>query len=277
MKTKDDFLKLAIQASLDAGREIMAVYETSFAVEMKEDRTPLTEADKRAHQVITKKLSITNLPVLSEEGRHIHYEERKNWKKFWMVDPLDGTKEFINRNGEFTANIALIEKGKPVLGVIFAPVRQLLYFASVEAGAYKAILENTGNININEIAGEKLPLKDRHQEYKVVASRSHFSPETEKHIDELKKDHPDLIFVSAGSSLKFCLIADGSADIYPRFGTTMEWDTAAGQAIVEISGGTVLDANKKAPLVYNKPELLNPWFIAFRQASHLSGDGIPGT
>ncbi|WP_057940439.1 3'(2'),5'-bisphosphate nucleotidase CysQ [Algoriphagus resistens] len=242
---------LAKVASLEAGKAILEIYNSAdFGVEFKGDNSPLTKADQEAHRLIVDFLGETNLPILSEEGGDIYYEERKNWEYFWMVDPLDGTKEFIKKNGEFTVNIALIHAGKPVLGVVYAPVLEWLYWGNEEEGAWKqegkksAIkLVNTGSVEIKTI----------------VASRSHLSKETQDFIDQ----YPEVEVVSMGSSLKLMLIAEGKAQIYPRFAPTMEWDTAAAHGVVLAMGGSVNLWPEKSQLLYNKENLLNPWFICF--------------
>lgn len=259
-------LSEAATLSLQAGQEILEVYQSDFAVELKDDSSPLTLADRRSHEVISKGLNKTGLPVLSEEGRAIPYEERKNWEYFWLVDPLDGTKEFVKRNGEFTVNIALIYKSRPVLGVIYVPVTDVLYFAAEGVGAYKVgktreACEYYVSSESLIAKAEKLPLSHQHKRpYTVVASRSHMSKETEEYLGKLRANHGEIALLSGGSSLKFCLLAEGLADEYPRFGPTMEWDTAAGQAVVEQAGGTVINEDTGKPLVYNKENLLNPWF-----------------
>jgi len=260
----NNHLELAIKASIEAGQGILKVYETAFSVEEKEDKSPLTLADKISHAIIFNHLKATNCPILSEEGRTIPYTERSQWDMFWMVDPLDGTKEFIKRNGEFTVNIALIHDQKPILGVIFVPVENILYFASEETGAYKVNIDPDTDLDLMNLLqlGTRLPEYESTDKYTVVCSRSHLSPETETFVEELKKTHPELDFVSRGSSLKLCLIAEGQADVYPRFAPTMEWDTAAGQAIVECSGRIVKQADSDSSVIYNKENLLNPWFIA---------------
>ncbi len=265
---KTDNLPIMIIAALKAGDAIIDVYNTDFGVEKKSDNSPLTIADKNAHKIIEAALNETNIPILSEEGRLIPFEERDQWNTFWMVDPLDGTKEFIKRNGEFTVNIALIENGKPVAGVVYAPVPETLYFGELNSGAYK--IENARQIikgnklsNWREI-GIKLPEQKVSTTYKIVASRSHLSVETSSFIKEVEQEKQAVEIVSIGSSLKLCLIASGEADIYPRFAPTMEWDTAAGHAIINAAGGKVVQAkNKETELCYNKPNLLNPWFIAY--------------
>jgi 3'(2'), 5'-bisphosphate nucleotidase len=264
-------LETAIRAACLGGKAILEVYSTDFTVEHKEDKTPLTLADRNAHKIITRLLKKTGLPVLSEEGKDIPYEERKIWKDFWLVDPLDGTKEFIKRNGEFTVNIALISEAKPILGVIYVPVNNLLYFASRSAGAFKT-LEFNGTFESLERLIENsslLPVSDHADDVTVVCSRSHMSDETLQFVNKLKKNNPGLGFTSVGSSLKLCLVAEGSATIYPRFGPTMEWDTAAGHAILEISGGRVTYTDSPDYLSYNKRSLLNPSFIAWRKGFHI--------
>jgi 3'(2'), 5'-bisphosphate nucleotidase len=259
-----NLLELAVSAATAAGERILEIYGTSFCVEIKEDKSPLTLADKESHRIISEMLAPAGYPILSEEGRSIPYEERKSWKHFWLVDPLDGTKEFVKRNGEFTVNIALIDKDRPVLGVIFAPVLNLMYFGSDAGGAFRKqnFSGDVGDVPERMKDAERIYAWHGSRVYTVVASRSHFSMETEEYVTQLKKYHPDLQFASRGSSLKLCLIAEGSADIYPRLGPTYEWDTGAGQALVQAAGGTVLVCNETYPLKYNKPEILNPWFIA---------------
>jgi len=242
----------AIHASELACNEILKVYHSNdFQAESKDDKSPLTLADKRAHMVIVSVLKETGLPILSEEGKSIPYEERKNWEYFWMVDPLDGTKEFLKRNGEFTVNIALIHHQRPVLGVVALPVTGEVYYAAEGSGAF---VKRDGKVT-------PLPLRtatDLAQPgIRVVASRSHMSDETQAFIAGLQ----DPQLVSKGSSLKFMLLADNQADVYPRFAPTMEWDTAAAHAIVNEVGVSVLQKNSTEELVYNKPDLLNPHFM----------------
>lgn len=251
-----------IDAALRAGHAIMDIYthpDTDWQVERKADNSPLTLADKRSHQIIAEALKNTNIPLLSEEGAHLPYDERKVWKRLWIVDPLDGTKEFLKRNDEFTVNIALVEKGVPVMGVVYAPAKHLLYYGEKGKGAYAAIVNGDEEIeNLHAI-----PTKEAYLDrpYRIVASRSHLSAETESFINDLRKQHPDLEMVSAGSSLKICLVAEGKADVYPRLAPTMEWDTAAGHAVVLAAGKEVVYAADGAPLHYNKEDLHNPYFI----------------
>ncbi len=262
----NNFLLLTvINAAVKAGEEILKIYNSNFDVEYKNDSSPLTIADKNAHNKICEFLEKTNYPILSEEGKNINYEERKNWEYFWMVDPLDGTKEFIKRNGEFTVNIALIHKQKSILGVIYIPVTETLYFAAENIGAYKTLVTNQEEkiVDLEKLisSSQKLPLALPDKKFTVVASRSHLSEETEMFIDGLKTKHKEIEFISSGSSIKLCLVAEGSANIYPRFAPTMEWDTAAGQAICEIAGKSVIDYTTNKMLIYNKKDLLNNWFI----------------
>ena len=294
----------ALLAAKEAGEVILSIYGSDFNVEFKNDRSPLTMADRCSQEIITHHLRNPQMsidghqfPILSEEGKDISYEERKNWEYFWLIDPLDGTKEFIKRNGEFTVNIALIYKDSPVLGVIYAPVTDIYYFAVEGLGAYKL----RGNEIVKEMKsiqdGDKIIKGNKTEkatsfrngrkmtellkvilEYSnrlstnlnstepvthltVVGSRSHATENLDDFVARMKQKHGQVNFISAGSSLKFCLIADGRADIYPRFGPTMEWDTASGQIIVTESGGKVLNMETHTSLRYNKKSLLNPWFL----------------
>lgn len=261
---REDWLIQIINASIKSGKEILEVYNSEFAIEHKDDKSPLTEADKRAHLAIVAALEKIGLPILSEEGKHMDYAERKNWDKFWMVDPLDGTKEFIKRNGEFTVNIALIEDGKATMGVIYVPVTKTLYFA--DKLAYKIENFTSETTSINELLGnaDQLPLSQTRTNYVVVGSRSHMSEETEAFINEQKEKHTQVDILSKGSSLKLCMVAEGAADAYPRFAPTMEWDTAAGQAIAVASGAKVINWDTKELMEYNKENLLNSWFLVSR-------------
>jgi len=263
-----ELILTAINASIQAGEEILKVYNTSdFNIELKSDNSPLTRADKNANKIITEYLKKTNIPILSEEDTLLPYEKRKHWKRFWLVDPLDGTKEFIKRNGEFTVNIALIENNKPIMGVIFVPVTGELYFGNIDFGAYKINLGRYTFNNINHsdleifITDEfKLPIKAKNNNFTVVGSRSHLSKETKQYFENLEKQHGKIDIIIKGSSLKMCMVAEGKADIYPRFGPTMEWDTGAGHAIVISAGGTFTKSDG-SEFIYNKENLLNPNFI----------------
>ena len=264
--TREELLITAINAALKGGEEILTVYDADFAVEHKDDNSPLTEADKKAHFSICKDLEKTKLPILSEEGKQTPYEIRKTWNQFWMVDPLDGTKEFVKRNGEFTVNIVLIENEEATMGVIYVPVTEELYFSDLSIGAFKVSNLQSSIFSLDELiaASEKLPLPQTRKNYVVVASRSHMSPETEAYINEQKTKHPKVDTLSKGSSLKLCMVAEGAADSYPRFAPTMEWDTAAGQAIAIASGAKVINWETKKTMLYNKENLLNSWFLVER-------------
>ncbi len=261
----NELLKIAIKASIEAGEKILEVYNQDFEVEFKDDKSPLTLADKKSHEVIATYLSKTEFPVLSEEGKSIPYEERKAWETFWIVDPLDGTKEFVKRNGEFTVNIALIENGIPILGVIYIPVIQSLYFAASHGGSYKINnIDSSGiqnNISDYITIGGKLPLKSQNKTFTIAGSKSHMTTETEEFIRELEKVHGTIEVISKGSSLKICMVAEGKANIYPRFAPTMEWDVAAGHAIAKYAGKNIYIAKSNNELSYNSETLLNPWFI----------------
>lgn len=234
----------------EAGAAIMRIYDGDIIVEMKSDESPLTAADRASHDIIAAGLAALDpeIPLLSEEGRDIPFNERRQWQRFWLVDPLDGTKEFIKRNGEFTVNIALIEGGTPVVGVIYVPAQNRLYRGIKGAGAW--IEDETGRRAI--VVRRPDPVKGM----AVVMSRSHPSPELDAYLEKIVVGEA----VPVGSSLKLCAVAEGRADLYPRLGPTMEWDTAAGQAIVEAAGGRVEDMEGN-PLRYNKENLLNGWFI----------------
>jgi 3'(2'), 5'-bisphosphate nucleotidase len=239
-----------------AGQEIMKVYEKDFAVDYKDDKSPLTEADRLSNRVIIDKL-MARYPgsnVISEENKQIPYEARKDWKSFWLIDPIDGTKEFIKKNGEFTVNIALIENGAPTFGVVYAPVPDTLYYGIKGGGAYKI----SKSVSVKIFNTTSYLDKDT---VRVVASRSHLNDETLAFVSEIEKKGKKVDFLSIGSSLKLCLVAEGAADVYPRFGPTMEWDTGAAHAVALYAGRQVLNADTMQPLVYNKPNLLNPGFI----------------
>lgn len=263
-------LSVAIRAALDAGRDIMAIYDDpsqDFGIERKADNSPLTLADKAAHRRIVAALAESELPILSEEGKHDNYEKRCNWVAFWLVDPLDGTKEFIKRNGEFTVNIALVIEDRPHLGVIYVPARRELYFGDPLLGAWKVtdITEMSKEERLPDLLerAQRLPLpQPGNRPFTIVASRSHLSPETEQFIEEARREHGEVETISSGSSLKICLVAEGAADVYPRYAPTMEWDTAAGHAIACCAGRQVYQAGTTEPLIYNKEDLHNPWFVA---------------
>jgi len=257
-----EFLLAAINCSIEAGKEILEIYNNSnFEIEFKTDNSPLTIADKTSNSIIVNHLKKFNIPILSEEGKETHFYERKNWKYYWLIDPLDGTKEFIKKNDEFTVNIALLRNNQPILGVIYTPVLKDLYFASEKLGSFKINIDETMS-SLNDFVqnAHQLPLHENNTNV-VVASRSHLSEETQQFIDILKQQTDKLMSISKGSSLKLCLVAEGNADLYPRFAPTMEWDIAAGHAIVIYSGGNIFQYPGKKDIEYNKENLLNPWFL----------------
>ena len=252
-------LEIAEYAVLQAGRAIMEIYQSGeYHTEIKQNESPLTTADKKSHEIITRHLRKTNLPVLSEEGINIDFRERKCWEYFWMIDPLDGTKEFINKIGEFTINIALVQRNTPVGGVIYAPVIDTLYKGSKETGVYK---NKNGNLVQFPSLNKKIQFHDllQREHITMVASRSHFSPEVKSFINRF----PNVTLTLLGSSLKFMLLLENQADIYARLGSTMEWDTAAAHAILNVSNRGVYHTDFKSELTYNKPDLTNPDFLAF--------------
>lgn len=254
-------LVTAVKAALAAGTEILKVYDTNFDVEHKNDDSPLTQADKNANEVINKFLKPTQIPIISEENRQLDYAERKDWDRCWIVDPLDGTKEFIKRNGEFTVNIALIENGNPVLGVIYVPVTKELYFTSSDGKTSKKIVITSENDSVEKIVKNAKEIKpSKASVVKIVGSRSHLNEDTKNFIAEIAKQN-EVEIVSKGSSLKFCLVAEGLAQLYPRFAPTMEWDTAAGHAICNAVGVSVIDQTTGKNMQYNKPNLLNNYFL----------------
>ncbi|MDQ1244544.1 MAG: 3(2), 5-bisphosphate nucleotidase [Campylobacterota bacterium] len=251
--------------ALRAGEAVMQIYAKDFSVEYKDDKSPLTEADKVANEIICSELSklYPDTQIMSEENKQTEYEIRKNWEYYWCIDPIDGTKEFIKKNDEFTVNIALIHKDTPVLGVVYAPALDEIYYAKKGEGAFKEVLSD----QYSGLRIQKLPLKtnnDHNKSISVVASKSHMSPETQDFIDNLALSTEHLALVSKGSSLKLCMVATGEADIYPRLGPTMEWDTAAADAIVREAGKNVFvyDENFSSTIKYNKQNLLNTWFVA---------------
>jgi 3'(2'), 5'-bisphosphate nucleotidase len=287
----EHFLAASLVSAKRAGDAILAVYHSAFDVELKDDRSPLTLADKRAHEIIAGDLAAgpmknsSSLPLLSEEGKHIPYEMRGQWNDYWLIDPLDGTKEFIKRNGEFTVNIALISGKRPVLGVIYAPERGTLYFAARKIGSYRlddvTIVHDldakggfdergAGEDALRAIIGKSRKLKSNiirsePSTITVVGSRSHGGEEMDDFLNRLKNRFKRVNMASAGSSLKLCMVAEGSADLYIRHGPTMEWDIAAGQIIVEEAGGAVVNLTSALPLEYNKENLLNPAFLVARR------------
>ena len=248
----NDLINEIIAISKYAGKSILEIYNSDFDYELKEDASPLTEADKISHQIIVKGLSLLNykLPIISEEDSLIPFNIRSKWRNYWLIDPLDGTKEFIKRNGEFTVNIALIENNVPILGIIHIPVLNETYWGSIHHGSYHQI-KNKKEKRIYVSTNTQDPLR-------ILTSRSHPS----KTLTSILKEINNYEIILKGSSIKFCLIASGMADIYPRFGPTSEWDSAAGEAIIKFAGGHIATLEKE-PLTYNlKESYLNPNFIA---------------
>lgn len=259
-------------AAVRAGAAIMKIYKSSddYDISLKSDHTPITIADRMAHNTIKESLGRTRIPILSEEGRQMLYDERRNWELFWLVDPLDGTVEFIKGNNEFTVNIALMENNICISSVVYVPYHNKMYIAERGRGAWvmhDVVPDSEASYSYEQIYSNivRLPLADSaHSNYRVAVSRSHQTPETHSHIDNLRREHPDLEIIEQGSSYKFCLLAEGVVDYYIRTTTTSEWDTAAGELILLESGGITHSYPAGEPLAYNKEELDNPWFIARR-------------
>ncbi len=267
----------------EAGIAVMDVYSGSFEVDYKADNSPVTIADRLSNSIISrhlKNIPYERYPILSEEGKSIPYEVRREWLSYWLLDPLDGTKEFIGRNGEFTINIALMRRGQPIIGLVYAPAFDMCYFGIEGIGSYKIELGWMSEFNdlwmmefidikiIQDIWRRAIWIRtdtNINEDGKgilVIGSRSHKSEHDEQLMQALNKTYGSVTYVATGSSLKFCLIADGQAHVYPRFGSTMEWDIAAGQAVLENAGGVVLRYENGERLIYNKENLLNPWFVA---------------
>lgn len=265
---KDTFsntIEIAVHAAILGGLAIMDIYrKPSFDLKTKDNNSPLTEADTAANTIINNHLIETGIPIISEENKNLDYSKRKYWDRCWIVDPLDGTKEFIKKNGEFTVNIALCQLGRPILGVIYVPVSRELYYADViNNKAYKSILDEQHNLTKELFAEEDCISKSESKKelVRVVGSRSHMNQDTLDYISSIENDFDEVEIVSKGSSLKFCLVAEGEADVYPRFAPTMEWDTAAGHAICNAVGLKVISKQTNKELSYNKENLLNPYFL----------------
>ena len=277
---REALLLTAIKASIRAGLATLEVYQSDLQVEVKADQSPLTVADTRSHAIIVRHLAGTRIPILSEEGKAIPYAERRSWPRLWIVDPLDGTKEFIKGLGEFTINIALVEGKRPTLAAIFVPVKRTLYFGSTEAGSYRI---EDADVIAGLAGGEfedgtpaecerlkaraaKLPVDTQaHSPFIIVGSRSHATAELHAYVEQKRRELGEVTFISAGSSLKYCLVAEGHADVYPRLGPTMEWDTAAGQVIAEAAGASFTRHDTGGPMLYNREDLLNPWHVVTRK------------
>ena len=269
---REYLLPQQFNAAVRAGAAIMKIYKQSddYHVTMKSDHTPITIADRMAHNTIKESLGATRIPILSEEGRQMLYDERRNWELFWLVDPLDGTVEFIKGNNEFTINIALMENNVCISSVVYIPYHHKMYIAERGRGAwvmYDVEPDAEASYSYQQIHENivQLPLATtKHTAFRVAVSRSHQTAETHEHIETLRREHPDLEVIEQGSSYKFCLLAEGYVDYYIRTTTTSEWDTAAGELILSEAGGTTYAYPSGEPLLYNKEELDNPWFVAKR-------------
>lgn len=257
---------IALQAAIDASFVVMKYYEVGFSSENKLDGSPVTEADKASSDLIHSRLQSTNIPVIGEEILNSDFSIRKNWKENWCVDPLDGTKEFIKKNGEFVINIAHILHGEPIFGIIVSPVQRKILLGGKETGVFIGTFDEEGNSK---------DWKQLHASVRInnpmilISSRSFHSPKTAEFVETIRTKYGELTYLEKGSALKFFDLAEGTADIYPRFAPTMEWDIAAGQAILEALGGTIVNVQTGKPLVYNKEELYNPFFLAQTKASLL--------
>ena len=251
----NDMIKIASEAALMAGEEIMKIYNDSEFIDFKKkkDNSPLTKADRASHNIISKILKNTKIEIISEEKKITEFDKRKKWKYYWLVDPLDGTKEFIKKNGEFTVNIALIKNNIPYIGIVYCPTFKTLYWNDPKTGSYKKHINNVIKLKKREEINFKDP------NLRVVTSRSHMNEETESFLTKLNKPQ----IVPVGSSLKILFLAENNADIYPRYGPTMEWDTAAAHALANGSNVKLFKSNDKSEISYNKKSLLNPFFLAY--------------
>ena len=251
----NNMIKIASEAALMAGEEIMKIYNDSEFIDFKnkKDNSPLTKADRASHNIISKILKNTKIEIISEEKKIAEFDKRKKWKYYWLVDPLDGTKEFIKKNGEFTVNIALVKNNIPYIGIVYCPTFKTLYWNDPKTGSYKKHINNIVKLKKREEINFKDP------NLRVVTSRSHMNEETESFLTKLNKPQ----IVPVGSSLKILFLAENNADIYPRYGPTMEWDTAAAHAIANGSNVKLFKSNHKSEISYNKKNLLNPFFLAY--------------
>lgn len=276
---REYLLPQQFNAAVRAGAAIMSIYKRSddYDISLKSDRTPITIADRMAHNTIKEALGMTRIPILSEEGRQMLYDERRNWELFWLVDPLDGTVEFIKGNNEFTVNIALMEHNECISSVVYVPYHNKMYIAERGRGAWvmhdvhpdEDAAYTYEDIHRNIVS---LPLAEAaHDGFRVAVSRSHQTAETHAHIELLRAEHPDLEVIEQGSSYKFCLLAEGVADYYIRTTTTSEWDTAAGELILAEAGGSTTAYPTGERLLYNKEILDNPWFVARAKRKKMGG------
>jgi 3'(2'), 5'-bisphosphate nucleotidase len=272
----------AYNAALRAGAAILEVYgrgRDDYEVNLKRDQTPITLADRLAHQAIKEYLGPTHIPLLSEEGREMRFDERRDWEMFWLVDPLDGTKEFIKGNNEFTVNIALVVNNRPVVGVIYVPYYEKIYFCEKGEGSFMrrgVSADAAAELTYDEVfvGAERLPVyRERTGPVRIAVSRSHKTPETAEVIARLLDKYPDAEVIEQGSSYKFCMLAEGTIDFYPRTSFTYEWDTAAGEIILSDTGGITKSLPDHGKFAYNKESLLNPWFVchsaAFQQSEQV--------
>jgi 3'(2'), 5'-bisphosphate nucleotidase len=276
-------LETALTASLEAGRKLLEIYRSDYSVSEKSDRSPITDGDLAADQAIVDILTrqAPDLPILSEEQAEVPYETRRDWQAAWVIDPLDGTKEFLKENGEFTTNIAVVIEGRPVLGVVYAPAVGTIYWGTESGGAFRSSVQGeASDVDSAErltARAQQLPIMAAsasprggrapgatQRRFTIAASRSHLNEETRRYISWLTASRGEPEWITAGSAVKLCLVAEGSADVYPRLGTTMEWDTAAGDAVVRAAGAEVVAYATGAPLEYNKRDLRNPWFVVRR-------------
>lgn len=274
-KTLESLFITAYKAALSAGNKIMEIYYSGEdSITVKSDNSPFSMGDQLAHKIIKEKLNSTRIPIVSEEGRHIHYDERSSWDMLWMIDPLDGTRQFIKKSPYFTVNIALIIDRYPVLGIIYAPALNVLYFGHKNYGSAKMEIQSVDeilNLSIDEILNKSKRLTDIPPEnvdsYTILVSQYHTTAQTLEYINSMKERYPNLSVKSIGSSLKMCLLAENKANVYIRHHCTYEWDTAAAQAILEGAGCSIRSIDSMERLSYNKESLLNPWFICSKEGS----------
>ena len=276
MKRKSEWyrhLSVALEAGQKASAAILEVYAGGFSVEDKADGSPITQADRRSNDILTRALSETSIPVISEETRIEDYSLRRHWDYFWLVDPLDGTKEFISRNGEFAINIALMHKNEPLLGIIIAPVKGEAWWGIAGEGAFKLQdISQPGIFKEDNLLRESIPLKPSPGGHRISisVSRSHMEEQTMRLIGQIREKIGPVDLVEKGSALKFGDLVEGRSDLYIRYSPTWEWDTAAGHALLRARGGELLHITQHKPLEYNKPRLENPGFIAFARKEDLA-------
>jgi 3'(2'), 5'-bisphosphate nucleotidase len=262
----DRLLDASIAAAIKAGDRTLDYYMKSIDIVTKDDNSPVTLADLESNKIINECLKPTGIPILSEENNNIPFDHRKNWKSFWLVDPLDGTREFINKSSEYSINIALIEGDSPEMGVVYIPAKGIIYYGLKELGSFKAIYTSKKTIIALRNESIRLPAENQNNEkLVVVVSKSHLSEETKIFIEKMRNVMGDFELQFLGSSLKLCMVAEGCADIYPRLGQTMEWDTAASHAIARFAGCKIINLTNSLPLVYNKENLMNPSFMVYRR------------